>query len=298
LRAFTAVAEAHSVRKAAQRLRVAQSALSRTIRDLEHDLGVVLFVRSPHGVRLSESGERFMHGARRTLLEANAAIARARDARASEAGPLVVAMVNPELRPAWIQAVLRRYRKAMPGVMVHLEFMPSIAMAEAATLRAIDVGIGHVVAASPGVTVTTVADDALGGVIVAPTHRLARRRGVSILDLEPDPFLWYERATHPVLFDRIFSAFRQIGFTPKHVPAIGQVGNVGRAVALVSGGFGWALYPSMARPSVPSTVRYLKLTDLSIPLQIDVVKRADDRSARTRAFVRIVEQLVPEGGGR
>jgi hypothetical protein len=63
----------------------------------------------------------------------------------------------------------------------------------------------------------------------------------------------------------------------------------------VSSGFGWALYPSMARPAVPSTVRYLTLTDLSIPLQVDLLKRADDRSARTRTFVRILEQLVPDG---
>jgi DNA-binding transcriptional LysR family regulator len=56
LRAFIAVADAHSVRRAAQQLRVAQSALSRTIRDLERELGLALFARSPQGVRVTGGG--------------------------------------------------------------------------------------------------------------------------------------------------------------------------------------------------------------------------------------------------
>src|ERR1700739_3900284 len=131
LRAFIAVADAPSVRRAAHELRVAQSALSRTIQDLERDLGVTLFARSPHGVRMTRAGTRFMEGARRTLAEATAAIARARDARASGEGPLVVGVANPELRPAWIRSALQLYRKACPKVAVHLEAMASIAMVEA-----------------------------------------------------------------------------------------------------------------------------------------------------------------------
>jgi LysR family transcriptional regulator, benzoate and cis,cis-muconate-responsive activator of ben and cat genes len=298
LRAFIAVADADSVRQAAGRLRVAQSALSRTIRDLEHEVGVVLFARNAQGVRITAGGTRFLEGARRTLVEASAAIARARDVRVSGAGHLVVGIVNPELRPAWVQAALQGYRKAMPDVMVHLVSMCPIAMVEAATERVIDVGIGYALAPSHGIRVTRVTDDELAGVLVAPTHRLARRRGVRTVDLEAYPFLWSDRTMHPVLFDRIFAAFRQVGFAPRHVPAIDQVSaNAASAFALVSSGFGWILYPSMARPALPPTLRYLALTDVSIPLETDLLRRSDDRSERTRAFVHIVEQLAADGSG-
>jgi DNA-binding transcriptional LysR family regulator len=293
LRAFIGVADAHSVRRAAQRLRVAQSALSRTIRDLERELGLPLFARSPQGVRLTRGGIRFMEGARRTLAEATAAIARARDARESTDGPLVVGVVNPELRPAWIRTALRQYRAAAPHVAVHLESMASTAMFEATVTRAIDVGIGYaMLPARSGIAIDTVTEDRMAGVIVARAHRLARRRSISIFDLERYSFLWYDRAVHPTMFDRIFAAFRQLGFTPRLVPAVGQVdANSATAFALVSSGYGWALLPTKARPAVPPTLRYLPLSDVAIPLETQLVTRSDDRSTRTRLFCRIVQGL-------
>lgn len=293
LRAFVAVADMRSIRRAASKLHIAQSALSRTVRDLEHELGIALFVRSAKGVRLTRGGKRFLDGARRTLSEATAAIARARDARDSSDGPLVVGVVNPELRPAWIRTALERYRKAAPKVAVHLESMASIAMAEATRSRAIDVGLGYaMLPASAGVTIETVTEDAMAGVIVARAHQLARRRRISIFDLEPYEFMWYDRAVHPTMFDRIFGAFQQVGFTPRLVPAIGQVdANSATAFALVSSGYGWALLPTTARPALPPTLRYLALTDVAIPLETQLIARSDDRSTRARIFRRIVQDL-------
>jgi DNA-binding transcriptional LysR family regulator len=299
LRAFVAVADTHSMRQASRRIAVAQSALSRTIRDLERELGVPLFLRTTHGARLTDAGERFLDGARRTLAEASAAIARARDARSGRGGPFVVGVVNPELRPAWIQAALRRYQQAMPGVPVHLEAMASIAMTEAVADRAIDVGLGYELSAGHGLAVAAVTYDALAGVCMARDHVLARRRSVSVADLEPYPFLWYDRAVHPTMFERIFAAFRQVGFAPEHVPAIGQVdANAASAFALVSSSQGWALYPTTAIPALPSTMRYVRLSDLSIPLATNLLRRAEDTTARTRTFAHILDELADDGTER
>jgi DNA-binding transcriptional LysR family regulator len=294
LRAFLAVADTHSIRRAATKLHVGQPALSRTIRDLEHELGITLFMRSAKGVKLTRGGQRFLSGARRTLSEATAAIARAKDARDSTEGPLVVGVVNPELRPAWIRTALERYRKAAPNVAVHLESMASIAMSEATLARAIDVGLGYaMLPASAGVTVETVTEDEMAGVIIARGHKLARRRRISVFELEPYEFMWYDRAVHPTMFDRIFGAFHRVGFTPHLVPAIGQVdANSATAFALVSSGYGWALLPTTARLALPATLRYVALTDIAIPLETQLIARTDDRSTRSRVFRRIVQDLA------
>jgi DNA-binding transcriptional LysR family regulator len=60
------VARAGSIRKAAERLNIASSALSRRILDIEQELGVPLFERSTQGVRLSAAGELFIGYIRRT----------------------------------------------------------------------------------------------------------------------------------------------------------------------------------------------------------------------------------------
>src|SRR5256885_11604903 len=66
-RYFVAVAEEHSFAHAARRLRVAQPALSKQIRDLETELGVTLFERLPRGVRLTPAGGAFLADARGPL---------------------------------------------------------------------------------------------------------------------------------------------------------------------------------------------------------------------------------------
>lgn len=63
LRNFLAIAEQGSVRAAARDLGVAQSALTRSIQELERTLDVSLFVREPRGVSLTLAGERFLERA-------------------------------------------------------------------------------------------------------------------------------------------------------------------------------------------------------------------------------------------
>jgi len=73
IRYFVAVAEHGHVGRAADRLHVAQPAVSRQIRSLEDELGARLFVRTPRGMRLSEPGEVFLAHARAILAGVDAA---------------------------------------------------------------------------------------------------------------------------------------------------------------------------------------------------------------------------------
>jgi DNA-binding transcriptional LysR family regulator len=66
LRYVLAVAQAGSIRVAANALNVAQSAISRQILNLEEDLGVILFERHARGVSLTPAGEVFLRFARET----------------------------------------------------------------------------------------------------------------------------------------------------------------------------------------------------------------------------------------
>jgi DNA-binding transcriptional LysR family regulator len=78
LRYFVAVAEELHFGKAAERLHMSQSPLSRAIRELERELGVVLFVRTTRRVELTPAGSLLLERARRALAEIDAAVADAR----------------------------------------------------------------------------------------------------------------------------------------------------------------------------------------------------------------------------
>src|SRR5258708_20387702 len=77
LRYFVAVGEEQHYGRAAERLRVAQPALSRQIQDLEEEIGVKLFDRLPRGVKISAAGISFLDDARRILQQVNEATIRA-----------------------------------------------------------------------------------------------------------------------------------------------------------------------------------------------------------------------------
>jgi DNA-binding transcriptional LysR family regulator len=78
LRYFLAVAEALNFTKAAGKLRIAQPALGRQIRDLEDEIGVDLLKRSPRGVTLTAEGKLFLEEARDLLRRADESVKKVR----------------------------------------------------------------------------------------------------------------------------------------------------------------------------------------------------------------------------
>ena len=74
LRYFVAVAEELHFGRAAERLHMSQSPLSRAIRELEQDLGLVLFVRTTRSVELTAAGSVLLERSRRALAEIDRAI--------------------------------------------------------------------------------------------------------------------------------------------------------------------------------------------------------------------------------
>src|ERR1700740_1176845 len=91
LRYFVAIGEEENYRRAAQRLNVAQTALSPQIQDLEAELGFKLFDRLPRGVKLSVAGKLFLEDARRILQQVSEAAARAARVARGQSGTLLSA---------------------------------------------------------------------------------------------------------------------------------------------------------------------------------------------------------------
>jgi DNA-binding transcriptional LysR family regulator len=98
LRYFVTVAEELHFGRAAERLHMSQSPLSRAIRELEQDLGLVLFVRTTRRVELTAAGWVLLERSRRALAEIDGAIADARKASLPEDGVLALGY-GPFSRP-------------------------------------------------------------------------------------------------------------------------------------------------------------------------------------------------------
>ena len=119
-RYFIAVAESGSVAAASRVLSIAQSAVTKSMQELEDELGQRLFERSPRGIALTPQGHRFLAGARRVI----GAVAEAtRLQRGDEAGGLVGQLaigVTSLVAGYYLSERLSRYRRACPGVSVQV----------------------------------------------------------------------------------------------------------------------------------------------------------------------------------
>jgi LysR family transcriptional regulator, regulator of abg operon len=115
MRHFDAVARHSSLHGAARALGVAQSALSRSIRELEHDLGVELLLRSARGVELTAAGERFLIRARRVQAEIEQGRQEAAQVAGEQVGTVTVGLSSAAQLVA-MPAMVRRFRRAWPGV--------------------------------------------------------------------------------------------------------------------------------------------------------------------------------------
>jgi len=186
LGAFVAVAEEASFTRAADRLHVVQSAVSAAVRNLEKELGAVLFERSSHGVTLSDAGRALLPEARTTL----AAAAAAREAVEEVAGGLrgTVTLLQ-SMRAISVPDVLATFRAQHPNVAVEIRHADgSPGNAEQVRQGRLDLAFISPDRRMPGLTVTPLTREPML-LAVGAAHPLSGRRMVELAGLEDEVFV-------------------------------------------------------------------------------------------------------------
>jgi DNA-binding transcriptional LysR family regulator len=180
LRYFVAVAEELHFGRAAERLHMSQSPLSRAIRELERDLGVVLFVRTTRRVELTDSGSLLLERSRRALAEIDGAIAAAR--RAARAESAVVGIAHGPFGGAVMTGIATAIGAEHPELSVRIEeevSSESLRRVGAHELSAAVVIESAATARPYGVRVDTLRDEPLLAALPR-SHRFAREGAIPI----------------------------------------------------------------------------------------------------------------------
>jgi len=177
---FDAVARHGSIRKAADALNVAPSALNRQILDLEQDLGSALFERLPRGVRLTAAGEVFLAYARQAISELKAVSSRVEQLRGMVRGQVGVAAVESVVGQL-LPSAITQFQAAHPNV----RFNVSIGVPEALAAALIADQVDLILTLSPPpkkyATVLAAGQQALCALMVVD-HPLANRNELRLRD--------------------------------------------------------------------------------------------------------------------
>lgn len=264
-----AIADEGSFTRAAARLRVAQPSLSRAIRLLERELGVVLFHRGPgqSAVEPTAQGAALLPFLRRILADVDDTASEARSLIGMTTGRLVVG-ATPSLATRLLPRVLAEFHAAFPGVELAIVQAGTRDLAALVTDGRVDLGVVVLPLDSPRVSTVALFDDPLV-VALGVTHPLASRARIGLRELGRLPLV-----TFPAGYDLrtvTDEAFRRSGITPRVAVQGGEMDGV---LALVAAGLGAAVVPAIAVPPGGS-VRAVPLVRPALHRSIGLAQRSD-----------------------
>jgi DNA-binding transcriptional LysR family regulator len=289
---FLAVAEEQNLHRAAERLNIAQSALSRRIADLERELGnVELFERQARGVAITPAGATLAHDVRRILLSIEEARRNVRRIAQGDLGVLRVSFSEAMLRRPVLPAVLREFRSLHPEV--ELRAFPLTSDAQRARMLADEIDVAFVIdEATDREQFETLHVGYDKFVLVLPAdHPLAAKQAVSLQEIAGEPLLWPARHTSPRLFDRMISAFDAQGVSP--IIAV-EVAAVDIGYELTAAGIGLGIVTAARADRTPPGVVLRDLTDLDLPLPLSMLWPKNGNSPLIKRFVDLVQQRLAE----
>jgi DNA-binding transcriptional LysR family regulator len=241
LRYFQAVAEELSFSKASRRLRIAQPALSRAVRELEQQLGGDLFHRNKRMVKLTPAGSVLLRGADAILGQCDEVVRRVQRTMRGQEGELRLGFIGPPTQH-FLASLIKEFRRLYPGVSVQLEERTPERVWEMVSKDRLDVGLTRPVAAGDRIGLKTRLIQRESMCAVLPQeHRLAQVKRLTWDQLKAEPLILLARREGVGLYEAALNGCRKAGFSPRiaHTPSI-----VGTVLTYVAADMGVGVVPT------------------------------------------------------
>ena len=216
IESFLTLAETLNYTEAADRLYITQSALSRSILQMEEELGITLFTRSRRGVELTPAGESFFLDAEKMMELYSEGIARAKTAYKGEHGRISIACHRTVVEPGLFD-IVESFSKEKKDIA--LDF---VSMTTSEIILALDSGTVDC-AVTSGLPRTEGIEKILihpypECLVVSKSHPMANLETVSIKDLRNESFAVMSRSFSSRGHDNVIGLTRDAGFSP-HIEA-------------------------------------------------------------------------------
>lgn len=182
LKYFVKVAELLSFSKAAKALYITQSTLSQQIKQLEDELDVALFFRNNHKVALTEAGETFLEGAKKTLADADDNKAKILDLASGHRGALNIGVTH-SFGSILTESVLA-FKKEYPDVALNICYRSVAELMEMVSDGGLDFALSFRSSEKYENVESHILFDNKLSIIVREDHPLARKEFVRLADLE------------------------------------------------------------------------------------------------------------------
>jgi LysR family transcriptional regulator, benzoate and cis,cis-muconate-responsive activator of ben and cat genes len=285
LRYFSAVCEAKSFVHAATRINMAQPPLSRSIQNLEHEIGVTLIDRTVRPLELTEAG-RFLYEQGQRLLQRAEEIKYATRALGKAKRQFFnIGFVGSTLY-GFLPSIIRRFKADFPDVEVGLSEMITLQQQEALLARRIDIGFGRLeLGEHPDIERRTILNEPL--VLAVPKeHRLRNASTVWLEQVAKEPFILYPSKLRPSFADQVLDLFKRHKLKPNVVI---EANEIQTALGLVAADIGVTLVPQSVSRLRLGDVVFLSLADSEILSPVIMGFRRDNQTELLAAILSYVE---------
>ncbi|MDF0730410.1 LysR substrate-binding domain-containing protein [Pseudomonas entomophila] len=259
LRYFVEIAESGSFSAAAERLYIAQSALSRQVKELELQLGTALFERTARQPRLTAAGLAFLDRARQLLADLEKAERLAREVGQGLRGSLRLNHSSTVPLTGRLLECLGGYLAANPRVSLEIAQQSSEAQLQDIAEGRLDIGLLRlpVLRQHEGVELHALFEEPLL-LAVAADHPLAGAASVGLERLRDEPFISIPHRQRGGLSYLSASLCMKAGFFPRPAQVVSRKTT---QLQLIQAGFGVALLPECMRDIAPASVKFIALSD-------------------------------------
>jgi DNA-binding transcriptional LysR family regulator len=206
LKAFLAIAEAKTFTAGARRVNVTQAAISMQIRQLEDEVGLQLFTRTPRRVILTEAGEMLLDRARKILREHDTAVAEIAELAGAEYGRLRIGSASAMFATSQLPSILQNLKEKFPNAEITVSSGTSQILVDKILHGEVDIAFVSLPVDNSHVTTELLFSDEIVA-IAHPNHPLADQKFISAAGLAGEPLILGEKGGNTRrLIDDFFSA--------------------------------------------------------------------------------------------
>jgi DNA-binding transcriptional LysR family regulator len=288
LRCAIALADELHFTRAAQKLHVTQSALTRQIRHLELQLGVALFIRGTRRVELTDAGKALTDEGRKALEILQNGIRRAIGAGRGEAEVLRVAY-SPLVDIHFFSQLRIFLTETQPELKIEYVSEAAPELQRGLIDGRYHSAIGPLPAGDAALSAVCLSQEPM--LVVFPKgHRLARKRRVHISELGADPVIWIPRHSQPALYDHFLEWCRNQGYFPnvvQHATSFTEI------LDFVAEGIGIGFVKSSVARLGSDLLAFCPIGNPPYLVQTGIIYRTDCRSRLLRDLVGCLTARFP-----
>ncbi len=291
LKYFIAVAEEKNFTRASERLFIAQPPLSRSIQQLEEELGIPLFERGSRPLKLTQAGE-FFYAHAQELLNKSKEL-KAMTQRVGQISKTLSIGFVASTMYGKLPKIIRLFRARYSTVDLNLIELSTMDQLRSLKEGNIDIGFGRIRHEDANIRRIILREEKLICAVPIGHKLIELKSAINAQDMADDNLIVFPKNPRPSFADQVLNAFRDRAVEPKKIT---EVRDLQIAIGLVAAGEGIAIVPQSLQGLKRDDVVYLELNEKHAVSPIIMSVRAMDKSQEIQDMLDLIYDIYDEEG--